>query len=132
MYTAYQFENGRDVIISITFSDLKKANVMPPTTSTPRQRFAGVFLLGTAALAIFDFWIPGIVLLLGGCILLYRHWQGLPPNRSPVGLLLVFVGAVYWLYLLAGAVLPGFVFPLVAMGAAVALLTVVDLSHWLD
>jgi hypothetical protein len=100
----------------------------PP--ASPEQRFVGAFLLGTAALAIFDFWFPGLLLLLGACLVAYSTWQGAEAQSRRAGILLLLVGATYWLWRVLGRFAPDYVFPLVMIVVALVLLLRVDFPYW--
>jgi hypothetical protein len=91
-------------------------------TTQQFQRLISVFLLGTAALALFDAWDWGGLMLIGGCLLLARRWQGISWKQSPLGVLLVLAGGVIGLHELLSGRVPGFVFPLVLIGAALILM----------
>ena len=91
----------------------------------PEQHFVGVFLLGTAALAIFDFWFPGVFLLLGACLIAYGFgrdnvYEGLPIQT---GFILILSSSVYLLWLWLREITPDFVFPIVIIILSILILS---------
>ncbi|MEL6149447.1 MAG: hypothetical protein AAFR56_07465, partial [Chloroflexota bacterium] len=68
-----------------------------PRSIPPEQTAMGVFLIGLAALAIFDFWFPGIFFVVAAAWLTFARVQGQPWGRARGAWLLIAVGGVFWL-----------------------------------
>lgn len=84
-------------------------------TLSDRERFAlALFLIGGAALAVFNWWFPGILWVLGLSV-----WVDGRYRRVAVGLLIV--GAVYTLRDITSG-LPSFIFPVLLVGLALVVL----------
>jgi len=97
----------------------------PP--KSPEQGIVGAFLLGTAALAIFDIWFPGLILLLGFCLLGYSRWRDDMRLAGQAGAMLVLVSVTYLLWRWMGRIAPDYVFPLAMMVLAVVILLRFDI-----
>jgi hypothetical protein len=94
---------------------------------SPERRFVGAFLLGTAGLAVFDFWFPGLVMLLGACLLGYAAWTNNTVWAGRTGAVLLLASSVYALWRWLGRVAPDYVFPLIMIALAVGFLLRFDL-----
>lgn len=89
--------------------------------STHEQRTAGYFLLGLAALAIFDFWLPGILLLLGGVVAYDAQQRGQGGAQRRLAALLIGGGAVWWLHELLAPLGIDWLFPVLLILGGVVL-----------
>lgn len=88
------------------------------------QAATGLFLIGVAALALFNFWFPGILLLAGG-IGLYRYTD---TYHRRVAWVLLGVGGVFCLRAMMQWAGLSQWFPVVMVLAGVMLLANVDLT----
>lgn len=87
------------------------------------QTALGAFLLGLAALAVFDFWFPGILLVTG----LALHIAG---DGQRTGWALIAAGGAFWLRDVLHALDMAALFPLVMIALGVALVLGVDLRRF--
>lgn len=85
------------------------------------QRTAGILLLGLAALAIFDFWGPGLLLLLGGIIAYDGHQRGGGGGQRRLAALLLTLGGVWWLHDLLAPLGIDWLFPIVLIATGTVL-----------
>lgn len=99
----------------------------PP--NSPEQRVVGAFLLGTAALAIFDIWFPGLIFLLGLCLLGYSRWRDEMALAGRAGVMLVLVSITYLLWRWMGTIAPDYIFPMAMMLLAVVILLRFDITN---
>jgi hypothetical protein len=100
---------------------------MHPTPS-PAQRFVGAFLFGTAALALFDAWFPGLFIVLGGCLLGYSVWEPSDTTQAArVGAVLLLSSFTYLLWRWLGRIAPDYVFIVVILSVAIFMLIRFDL-----
>lgn len=88
------------------------------------QIASAIFALSLAALAIFDFWFPGIVLVLGTVIIVRDHLMHHSPSRLGWGM--VGIGYAFWLH----DSLPQRVFPIAMIVHAVILAVCIDFGKW--
>lgn len=88
------------------------------------QRSAGLFLLGLAVLALFDFWFPGLLLLMGGVGLIVRPMH----TQRRWAWALMGLGGLFWLRDGLQWLGWGAWFPLVMVVLGAALLAFADLQ----
>ncbi len=96
---------------------------------SPEARASGVFLLSLAALALFDFWFPGIFFAVGVAAIV---WARAVEQRHParIGWMLLAVGGVFWMRdLFIGWGVPD-LFPLAMIALGVMLALGIDWRRW--